>query len=171
MKKRIIKIVFYTLLTIFSLILILFLIRLANPREIDDVSPGIPCEEKLLDKVDILWVIPDFQNKSIAENKEWCNYILNLNKTLGMHGVTHEYNEFGTSRNSEYLQEGIKIFEECFGFQPTMFKPPQLNITQENIKLIKNNNMKLKYYFNQITRKVYHCSDTGKPRNKFMDFF
>lgn len=170
-KKKIIKIIFLILLIILYLILSLFFIRQISPREIDDVSPSIECSNKLINKVDILWVIPKFQNKSISEDKEWCNYILSLNKTIGMHGVTHEYNEFGTDRSQEYIREGIKIFEECFGFKPTMFKPPQIVINSNNKQLIKDNNMKLKFYFNEIIHKVYHCSDTGKFKNKFIDIF
>ncbi|MFA4953340.1 MAG: DUF2334 domain-containing protein [Candidatus Pacearchaeota archaeon] len=170
-KKKIIKIICLILLIVSYLILSLFFIRQINPREIDDISPEIECSKKLINNVDVLWVIPKFQNKSISENKEWCNYILSLNKKIGMHGITHEYNEFKTDRNQEYIQEGIKIFEECFGFRPIMFKPPQIAINKNNKKLIRNNKMELKSYFNQLTRKVYHCNDTGKFKNKFNDIF
>ena len=83
------KIIAYAGLVILFIIIILFLIRFLSPREIDDVTPGIQCDESLLSKSDVLWVIPAFDNKSIAENRSWCNYILSLNKTLGMHGVYH----------------------------------------------------------------------------------
>ena len=49
-----------------------------------------------------------------------------------------EGEEFKTDRNEKYLQEGINIFENCFGFKPEMVKPPQLKISDENKKLIKN---------------------------------
>ena len=157
------------LLIILSIILIIFFIRLINPREIDDVTPGIPCEDEYLEKSDILLVIPNFNNISIAENKFWCEKILSLNKTLGMHGITHEYNEFKTDRIEDYLEEGIEIFEKCFGFKPQMFKPPQLKISENNKKLIKNNNLELKTNFNQITHKVYHCNDSNVIKNKIID--
>ena len=159
------------LLILLLLILILHLIRLTSVREIDDISPEITCEKELIEKSDVLWIIPKFNDKSISENKEWCNYILSLNKTLGLHGVTHDFEEFGTDKNKEYLQQGIDIFEQCFGFKPTMFKPPQLKISENNKKLIKENNMKLKLNINQLTHKVYHCEDTGKFPNKIIDFF
>jgi len=158
-------------LIIILLLLDLFFIRLISPREIDDISPEIPCSEEYLKKADILWVIPKFNNKSISENKEWCNSIKALNKTLGLHGVTHKHNEFSSDKSQEYLQEAIDIFKECFGKKPTMFKPPQLRISKNNRQLIKNNNMKLVILRNQIFHKVYHCNDTGTFSNKFMDLF
>jgi len=166
MEKKTILIVF-----LISIILILFLIRAFSQKEIDDINPEIPCEKKYLEKSNILWVIPKFNNKSIAENKKWCDYILSLNKTLGLHGIYHSHKEFKTPRNQPYLKEGINIFKECFGFKPTMFKPPQLTISEHNKQLIKNNQLKLKGFFNQITHKVYHCQDTGTFSNKFIDFF
>jgi predicted deacetylase len=166
--KKSIKII---LLTIFSLIILLFLTRLILPREIDDVSPKIPCEKELLEKADVLWVIPNLENRAISKNAEWCQEILSLNKTIGLHGVSHTYHEFGTNKTQEYLQEGINIFTECFNQTPTSFKPPQLKISEENKILIKKNNLALKTIFNQITHKVYHCNDTGKFSNRFIDLF
>ena len=163
MKKKIL----IFLLTIILLIFVLFLIRLTSPKEIDDVSPGISCDQNYLEKSTILWVIPKFNNKPISENQTWCQEILSLNKTLGLHGITHEFREFNTDRNQEYLEEGIKIFEDCFGFKPDMFKPPQLKISKENKKLIEENNLKLN--FNQIFHKVYHCENTGTFSNRVVD--
>jgi len=144
---------------------------MTTPKEIDDVSPEIPCEQNCLEKSDILWIIPKFQEKPISENKGWCNQILSLNKTLGLHGVTHEYEEFGSNRNQTYLEEGIKIFEDCFNKTPAMFKPPQLRISEENKQLIKQNNMVLKGKFNQIAHKVYHCNDTGSFSNWVINLY
>ena len=68
---------------------VLFLIRFFSHRELDDVTPGIQCDDSLLKKSDVLWIIPDFNNTSVANDKSWCDYIISLNKTLGMHGVYH----------------------------------------------------------------------------------
>ncbi|MFA5953068.1 MAG: DUF2334 domain-containing protein [Candidatus Pacearchaeota archaeon] len=152
------------ILIFFILITTLIIIRAHINREIDDVSPNIPCEQeqKYLKKADILWVIPKFTNKSISENPEWCEYILSLNKTLGMHGITHEYREFKRNNISqEELEQGIKIFEECFGFKPTMFKSPQLRINKENKELLKQNDLRLRSKITQFTHKVYHCNNGG----------
>jgi len=165
-KKRII------ILIVISLILVLFFVRLLNSRELDDVTPGIQCDSALYSKVDVLWVIPDFNNTDISKNKEWCDYILSLNKTIGMHGVTHEYNEFKTDRNQEYLEGGLEIFQNCFGFKVTEFKPPQIKISLNNKKLIKENNLFLKASINQITHKVYHCNDSDPlVKNWFVNLF
>ncbi len=169
-KKRLKKILLWIILSVLFIIFTLFLIRLFNYKEIDDVAPSIPCDEKYLGKSDILWVIPNFNNTNISGNKEWCAQILNLNKTLGLHGVTHEFNEFQTDRNQEYLDNGISMFEQCFGFKPDRFKPPQLNISKNNIQLIENNEMELMMNFHQITRKVYHCNDSDVIKNSVMDW-
>ena len=167
-------------LVVFLFIALLFFMRLLSPREIDDVSPEIFCSEEVLEKSDVLWIIPKFENKSISENKEWCDYILSLNKTLGLHGVYHSFHEFEVDRDLEYLsqgddlvgpQGGIDIFKECFGFEPELFKPPQLKISQENENLIKENNMEFNGRINQLTHKVYHCNDSGLFLNKFIDLF
>lgn len=169
-KKKIIKIICLISLAILYFFLSLFLIRQINSIEIDDISPEMGFSSELINKVDILWVIPKYDNKSIADNLEWCNYILSLNKTLGLHGVTHEFEEFKTDRTQEYLQEGIDIFKRCFGYEPTMFKPPQLAISNKNKKLIKENNLELKLKINQLIHKVYHSEDTGVFSNKLIDF-
>ena len=170
-KKTLGKVLLGIILLVFFMIIVLFLIRLFNYKEIDDVTPDIPCDQAYLKKSDILWVIPNFNSTNISRNKEWCAQILNLNKTIGMHGVTHEFNEFETDRNQEYLDNGISMFEQCFGFKPNRFKPPQLNISKNNIQLIKNNEMELMMNFHQITRKVYHCNDSDVIKNKMVDLF
>ena len=160
-----------TLLAIFVLLITLLIVRANTSRQIDDVSPGIPCEEEYLEKVDILWIIPNFQGISISENKEWCKEILSLNKKLEMHGVQHYFNEFEDNLSQEYFQEGLDTFEECFGYPPTMFKPPKLKLSKQNKELLENNNLDLRRYSNQIFHKVYHCNNTGTLPNKFHDLF
>lgn len=154
-KKRILL---YILIIIALVPILFFLIRLVLPKQIDDVSPEIPCSQELLEKADVFYVIPKFNNKSIAENETFCEKIKAMNKTLRLHGVYHYYNEFSTDRNKEYLQEGINIFEECFNETPKAFKPPQLAISKNNKKLMKSK-MKLNVYLNQWLHKVYHCEN------------
>jgi predicted deacetylase len=160
---------FVVLFILIMILLVFFVIRAASPRQLDDLSPGIPCASDLVEKSDVLWVIPKFDNVSI--DKDWCDYVLGLNKTIGMHGVYHTYNEFGTERNREYLDAGIEIFENCFGFKPEMFKPPQLKILSANKRMIENEGLKVEGSFNQLTHKVYHCSDTGMFPNKLIGWF
>ncbi len=151
-------------------IICLFFVRLVLPSHLDDVSPEIFCEEKLLDWADVYYVIPKFENVSI--DREWCEEIKrraslsgselgvgSWDKKLAMHGVYHSFEEFGIVRDFEYLDEGVEIFEECFGVKPTRFKPPQLAWTNEN-NWIKDR-MKVDLIWNQIFHKVYHCGDTG----------
>ena len=165
------KLLTYFFLFILTLIIILFLIRLVLPREVDDVTPFIDCSEELIEKSDVLWIIPKFDGKSILEEEGWCEKILSYNKELGLHGVYHEYREFSVTRDEEYLQEGIDIFEECFGFKPKKFKPPQLKINKQNKELVFKMGMDLELNFNQFFHKVYHCEDTGKFKNSWIDVF
>ena len=147
---------YFTIMFI-GLILVLFFVRLILPSQIDDVSPEIFCEEKLLDWADVYYVIPKFENISI--DREWCDEILSRDKKLAMHGVYHSFEEFGEVRDSEYLNDGYNFFEECFGFEPEKFKPPQLAWTNKNDWI--RDRMKVDLIWNQIFHKVYHCGDTG----------
>ena len=159
MIKKSLKILGIFVLVLFVSAISLWIVRFALPSEIDDVSPDIVCSTKMIEKSDVLWVVPKFNGRSIANNRDWCDYILSLDKTLGMHGVNHFYLEFEGNISQEYLSEGIEIFEDCFGFKPDRFKPPQLRISEENIRLVEENGMDVKVRFNQVTRKVYHCDD------------
>ena len=147
----------YILVVFVGLVVCLFFVRLILPIQIDDVSPGIFCEEELLDLVDVYYVIPKFGNVSI--DKDWCEDILGRGKEVRMHGVYHSFEEFGVVRDEEYLWEGIEIFEECFGFEPERFKPPQIAWTKENDWMKEEIGIDLGW--NEIFHKVYHCGDTG----------
>ncbi len=167
--KKSLKYSFLYFITLFFLsLLLVFFSRMILPTEIDDVSPSINCSQELLDKSDVLWVIPNFENKTIT--KEWCKEILSLNKELGMHGIKHKYNEFSYNISEQELLAGMEIFKDCFGYYPTRFKPPQLNISKENKKLIKKY-MELEGKPNQLFHKVYHCEDTGIFSNRLIDLF
>ena len=155
---------------LFLLIVILFLIRLFSEKHLDDVNPNIKCDEKLLKKAEVLAVIPKYKNISISENKIWCNYISSLSKKPIMHGLYHTYHEFLIDRNQSYIDEGSKIFEECFNFHPEEFKPPQLAISKSNRELIKKS-FKLDNLLTQITHKTYHCEDSGLFPNWLIDIF
>lgn len=158
------------ILILFILILLLLIIRYFFPRYLDDLHPSIPCEENLIKKSDYLAVIPKYNNKSISDNKEWCNYIKSFNKSLVMHGVYHTYNEFGTLRDFDYIQEGRDIFFDCFDSNPTEFKAPQLILFKDNKKILKERfNFKVHTRFTQIFHKVYHCTDSGFFSNRIQD--
>ncbi|MCR4327041.1 MAG: DUF2334 domain-containing protein [Nanoarchaeota archaeon] len=152
-------------------ILIVFIVRLLNPVELDDLTPGIPCENELLKKADILWVVPNFENNSIAQNKTWCNEILSLNKTIGMHGINHNFREFKENITKEKIQQGVEIFENCFGFTPVMFKPPQLAISKEAKILIEESGMEIILGSNQLMHKIYHCNDSDLVKNWMVKIF
>jgi|SRR3989344_298933 len=169
--NKIIRILLGVVTIVVLFVLTLYLNRLFGTTQVDDVTPGIECDSSLLEKSDILWVIPIFNNYSIAENKEWCDYILSLNKTIGLHGVYHEYDEFSVLRDENYLQAGINAFEKCFGYKPQLFKAPQLALSGQNKILLEKEGFTVYEEYNQIANKVYHCSDTGRFSNRFIDRF
>lgn len=170
--KKSIKGILFLLAVLLVLLILLFLVRLITPREIDDISPGINCPEIEKYNPDIFYVIPDYSNNPISKNREWCDYILSLNKTVEMHGITHEYEEFSVKNISqEELNYGISEFEKCFNKSPEKFKAPQLEISYENRQLIKKNNLKMEGLFNQLTHKVYHCSDSDIISNRIIHIF
>lgn len=141
-----------------------------SERQLDDVSPEISCDEEFLKKSDILYVIPIFNGKSIADNKDWCDYILSFNKTLALHGVYHTYNEFLEDRDEAYLQKGIDAFVECFNKTPAKFKPPHWAISEKNTLMI-SKTMKVERIESTILHRAYHCDDTGMTSNKEVDMF
>jgi predicted deacetylase len=95
---------------------------------------------------------------------------LNLNKTAGMHGIEHDYKEFKNNEISqENLSDTIQMFDECFKYKPSIFKAPQLMLSEKNRVLLEKNNLKIKGKINQVIHKVYHCSDTGTFPNYLHD--
>jgi hypothetical protein len=167
---KILKVILF-ILGVFLLILFsIGIIRLFSEKQLDDVTPGISCNEDLMKRVDAYYIIPNFNTSKISENESWCKYVLSLNKSLRLHGNIHIFNEFAVDRDEEYIREAMQIFQECFNQEPKRFKAPQLNITKNN-KIIIKELMNYDGLFNQIFHKVYHCNDSGVPYNKFNDFF
>ncbi len=162
-----------TISIIIILIVLLFLIRLISPTQIDDVNPTIPCPELERYNPDTLYVIPNYKNIPISNNQTWCNLIKNLNKTIEMHGIDHEpYRGFLTENiTQKQMDFAMSEFQNCFNQTPEKFKPPQLKISKENKLLIQDNNLKLETNLNQITHKVYHCNNTGIIPNRIIKIF
>ena len=156
--------------SILFILILFFIARMANPSEIDDIHPAIYCEDEYVALSDVLWVIPFYDNYSIADAVSWCAQMKKLNKTLGLHGVYHTYQEFLIDRDAAYIEHGIWAFERCFGARPTLFKPPQLKISTHNSELLRSLGLEVFTTSHQLTRKVYHCSDTGSYPNLLVRF-
>lgn len=169
--KKILIIILIVVAIVISSLFYIYVFRQFSEMQLDDVTPGIYCEKELLEKADVLMVIPIFNNISIAENKSWCESILELNKTLGMHGVHHNSEEFLSFRNESYVEEGAKEFKKCFGFYPELFEAPHLAFSSENVVIVEKLGLKTRGYFYTATHKVYHCSDTGTFSNKIINWF
>lgn len=152
-------------------IIVLYTVRAFADTEIDDISPEILCENDYVMKSDVLWVVPMFNNRSIAEDLAWCESIISLNKTIGMHGIYHTYHELAIERDSEYFTRGKRAFEDCFGYPPKVFKPSHLVISSENAHLVNSQDMRVVAKFHQLTHRVYHCQDTGRFSNRFIDLY
>jgi predicted deacetylase len=172
-KPAIVLIIFLILMLILTN---LFFTRYVFPKQIDDVTPGRLCESNLLNSSQTLMIIPLYLNESIAKNKTWCRQILSLNKTLGMHGVTHEKNEFLIERNKNYLLSGMEEFKKCFGEYPKIFEAPELKLSNSNRELLEELNLTIIGRGFYITHRVYHCTDFNKTSwlvklNTFNKFF
>ena len=140
-----------------GLVILLFFLRLVLPSQVDDVNPFMGCSEEVLDLGDVYFVVPKFEGVEISD--EWCEEILKRDKQLAMHGIYHSYEEFGVYRDEEYFEEGVDIFEECFGFTPKRFKPGHLKWTSKNDWI--RDEVEVDLLWNQIFHKVYHCGDSG----------
>jgi len=151
------------------LVLVLFFIRFFSERQLDDVHSGIDCDLELMRKADVYYVIPAYNGELINESPEWCAEILRMDRELAMHGVYHTYREFGEPRDSEYVNFGVRVFEDCFGQVPTRFKPPQAYITKENDWM--SDRFDMDSSLNSLFHKVYHCGDTGLYPNWLVDLF
>ena len=160
-KKRLLKIV---CIIFIALLILLIVIRFFSYSYLDDVHLDIPCEESLLNKADYLAVIPLYNNNSIGDNKEWCDNIKNLNKTLILHGVYHTFQEFNEDRSREYIELGETAFRQCFGFNASEFKPPQLKISDKNKEILREDYI-IHTDFKSVIHKSYHCNDSGKFPN------
>jgi len=172
-KKQKFRFLYYFLAIAVFLLLVnnVFVARHFLDRQIDDVNPLIGCsaEENYFNKSDILMVVPYFNGRAISDYPAWCSKIKSLNKTLGMHGVYHNFNEFLEPRNESYVLEGMNVFKNCFGEYPRYFEAPQLALSSENKKVVESLNMSVMGYGFNIFHKVYHCQDKGKYSNKFID--
>jgi hypothetical protein len=170
-KKKIIMLIFLMpLLVLCAGGLTIFFIRAFSERQLDDVTPGIPCSDDLLEKSDVLFVVPNFEGNDIGNNSEWCEKIILLGKRPEMHGVYHSYNEFYENRNESYLDKGIIGFERCFGEKPSGFKAPQMKLSEENKRMITERGLKNYGPINQILHKAYHCNDSGVFSNAVIDW-
>jgi predicted deacetylase len=157
-KKIIIKIALVVLLILVGLIVLLEITRNLTYKQIDDVHPSINCNDKYIQKSNIIMIIPIWENDSVANYPEWCKKILSYNKTLGMHGIYHEYNEFLGEIKEENLKLAIYEFEKCFGKLPKLFEPPQWEISSKN-RLLVEKYLPVTNNLQGIFHKTYHCGN------------
>jgi len=149
----------------------LLITRAASLREIDDVSPEIYCQDRRLEDADIYWVIPKYNGTKISDNQTWCEEIILTGKEIGLHGFEHTYHEFGNETKTAELQEAIDIFEECFGYKPRMFKPPQHKLSTANRRFLEDRDIDIIGSLNALFHKVYHCGNSGFFSNNFIEAF
>jgi hypothetical protein len=135
---------------VFLICIVLFLVvRQLRCVGYDDVHQNITQNYKYIDKSDMLFVIPKFENVPLTDNMNFVQKIKNKNKILGMHGVTHSPEgiftkaEFGYPVKEETIKEGMDIFENAFGYKPKYFKAPCYNLLPENQIKIEKLGMKV----------------------------
>lgn len=160
MKKR--TTIIIVLSAIVTILIFIGIARAVLPRQIDDVNPIRFCDTDLLERSDVLLIIPLMGNVSIADNPDWCEEILSLNKTLAMHGVSHTEKEFAHPRDEAYVKKGMDEFNKCFGFYPSVFGAPELALSRENKEMLHRMNFTVMSKSHYLTHKVYHCTDYEK---------
>lgn len=164
---------------------LLYLIRKGNPEHYDDLHPLIDMEKKYIDRSKYLFVIPKYENKSITDYPEWCNWLKNYakknNKVLCLHGIKHtEKNgwvgscEFNNKISKRDLMEGVKIFKQAFGYMPKYFKSPCYSLLNENESMIRDDfGMKIVGPETMVLNKVFHPNKTMglSAANKIIEFY
>lgn len=136
--------------------------RELSGKELDDVHPDIPCDEKMLAESEWWWVVPLYGDKPLSDNPEWVEKVKKSGKKIGMHGVRHTFSEFNTDVSKEYIQKGMDEFEKAFGYKPTHFKAPKLQLTTNNYNLLKSMGFTVHTKWDQMIHKIYHCIDHGR---------
>lgn len=136
--------------------------REMSPREIDDIHPRISCQDHLLDDSTWWWVIPYYNDEPLTAHPEWVERVKRSGRKLGLHGIRHTYAEFNVDVSREYIQKGIDEFERAFGYKPTEFKPPKMQVTPHNLKLLKDMGLNVHTSWQQLIHKVHHCEDQGR---------
>jgi len=136
--------------------------RTVGHREVDDIHPLIPCNEDYINNSKWLYVIPLYMGDPITNYPSWCKRMRESGKKLGMHGIMHTYNEFAEDVEDGYIQAGMNVFKEAFGYYPTHFKAPKTAMTKNNRKIIERKGMKIMGKINQILHHVYHSEDLGR---------
>lgn len=132
------------------------------PRETDDVHPDIPCTDHMLNDSTWLWVIPWYGDVPLTAHPAWVDALKRSGKKLGLHGVRHTYREFATDVSRAYVQKGIDEFEKAFGYRPTAFKPPKMQITPRNRQLLAELGLTVRTDWQQMIHRIYHCPDHGR---------
>lgn len=143
-------------IAIIIVIYMLILVQSRNPLIVDDVAPLSSCDE-LIKKADIIYVIPLENNNSISNYLEWCKNLQLLNKTIGLHGIRHNFHEFDKEVSEVELIKATSSFEKCFGEKPKLFRPPENLISEENIKKITSLNMTI-YRDSYLKHSYCHCN-------------
>lgn len=166
-KKFALKIALGVILVLVGIIVLLGITRSLTYKQIDDVHPSINCSEKYIKESDVLMIIPLFNNDSIANHPEWCKKILEYNKTLGLHGVRHTYNEFLSNISKEDMDLAIGEFKKCFEKYPELFEPPQWEISSENRKLVETY-IPVTNQLRGMFHKIYHCEESGNFGYRFL---
>jgi len=147
-------------------VIILILIRFFRESHYDDIHQNIPINYNYLNKSDILFVIPKYNNVSILNDPEFIRkiklYVKNNNKKLGLHGFIHKPEgyitkaEFGYEVDESYIKDSINIFEEAFGYKPVYFKAPCYNLHPNNYKLLKKYNLIIYGPYTLLFNKLFH---------------
>lgn len=151
------KIVFFFSFLVILIVSLIYTSR--NPLIADDITPVSSCQA-LIERSDLLFVIPNYNNHSLDLYPRWCQEMRLLNKNVGIHGITHGYHEFEEKIDRISFEEAIHSFENCFGYKPTLFRPPYNKISVENKALVESFNLTV-YKETFFLHPYCHCEPKG----------
>ena len=160
----------FFIVTIITLLFIIYIIRKFNKVHYDDLTPLIETNYIYLDKSNIIFIIPKYNNIPLTNYPDFIDKIKKYskinNKELAMHGVTHSPEgfistaEFGYPLTFEYIKEGIDIFESAFGYKPKKFKAPCYNLHPKNKEILEKLNIEIIDVDSLLLNKLYHNDNT-----------
>ena len=164
-------ILFLLILLILSALILTVLLAPLH-EELDDVHPYILNiddieNDPLVQRSKWLWVIPLYMGEPLSNHPQWIKKLKDSGKRIGLHGVYHTKTEFGIDRSDEYIDKGIDEFTKAFGYHPTHFKAPGLELTTSNREKLEARGLKIKGKFNQIIHQVHH-SPKGRRENGWL---
>lgn len=148
------------------ILIVLLIIRFFNKSHYDDLHPELPFNKEYLDKSDILFIIPNYNNIPITNYPEYIeklkSYAQKNNKQIGLHGYIHKPEgfftkaEYGYELPESYIKDNIDLFRKAFNFEPKLFKAPCYNLHPKNREILLKLGLQISDINTLFLNKLFH---------------